>query len=117
MQAAWELKGEAFSIELIRELHKAGTQTLDQKKYTSGTFRTADDIAVVNSEGEVVHQPPKHDNIERLLSRVVNWLNSANDHIHPVIQAITLHFVIGYVHPFRDGNGRVAKGFVLLVYV
>ena len=38
-----------------------------------------------------------------------NWLNSADDHIHPVIQAITLHFVIGYVHPFRDGNGRIAR--------
>lgn len=109
MQTAWDLKDEAFSIELITELHKAGTQTLDQKKYTSGKFRTTDDIAVVNSEDEIVHQPPLHDNIERLLSRVVNWLNSTNDHIHPVILAITLHFVIGYVHPFRDGNGRVAR--------
>nr|WP_305843081.1 Fic family protein [Photobacterium leiognathi] len=109
MQAAWSLKGDSFSIRLIKELHKAGTQTLDQEKYTSGTFRTTDDIAVVNSDDEIVHQPPKHDAIDRLLSRVVNWLNATNDDIHPVIKAITLHFVIGYVHPFRDGNGRVAR--------
>jgi Fic family protein len=109
MQTAWDLKDEAFSIELITELHKAGTQTLDQKKYTSGTFRATDDIAVVNPDDEVVHQPPQQDAIKRLLSRVVSWLNTTNDDIHPVIKAITLHFVIGYVHPFRDGNGRVAR--------
>ena len=109
MQTAWELKDEPFSIELIRDLHRAGTKTLEQEKYTSGAFRTTDDIAVVNAEGEIVHQPPKHDDIERLLSRVVKWLNSHGSDLHPVIQAITLHFVIGYVHPFRDGNGRVAR--------
>ncbi len=66
-------------------------------------------MAVVDAEGEVVHQPPKHDDINRLLARVINWLNANGDDVHPVIQAITLHFVIGYIHPFRDGNGRVAR--------
>ncbi|MCU8094235.1 Fic family protein [Shewanella sp. SM20] len=109
MQAAWALKDEPLSIELIQELHKVGTQALDQKKYTSGAFRVRDNVVVVNSAGETVHQPPKHDAIERLLSRVANWLNSTDDKVHPVIRAITLHFVIGYVHPFFDGNGRVAR--------
>ncbi|MCE0558705.1 Fic family protein [Motilimonas sp. E26] len=109
MKKAWELKDEPFSIELIRNLHSTGTKTLEQEKYTSGAFRTMDDVAVVDAEGEIVHQPPKHDSIERLLTRVVKWLNSNDSGVHPVIQAITLHFVIGYVHPFRDGNGRVAR--------
>ncbi|EKF9975171.1 Fic family protein [Vibrio cholerae] len=109
MKSAWELRDEPFSVELIRNLHSAGTKTLEQEKYTSGAFRTTDDVAVVDAEGEIVHQPPKHDTIERLLTRVVKWLNSNDRGVHPVIQAITLHFVIGYVHPFRDGNGRVAR--------
>lgn len=109
MQTAWLLKDEALSIELIKTLHRVGTQTLEQEEYTSGLFRTTDDVVVVNSDGETVHQPPKCDSIERLLGRLVNWLNVPNDSIHPVIQAITLHFAIGYVHPFRDGNGRVAR--------
>lgn len=109
MKSAWEFRGEPFSIELIRNLHSIGTKTLEPEKYTPGVFRITDDIAVVNAEGEVVHQPPRHDSIERLLARVVKWLNSNDNSVHPVIQAITLHFVIGYVHPFRDGNGRVAR--------
>jgi len=36
--------------------------------------------------------------------------NSAeSEFIHPVIKAITLHFMIGYDHPFVDGNGRTAR--------
>ncbi len=29
--------------------------------------------------------------------------------IHPVIKAIIIHFWIGYLHPFTDGNGRLAR--------
>lgn len=36
--------------------------------------------------------------------------------IHPVIKGIILHFLIGYIHPFNDGNGRTARTFFLLVY-
>jgi Fic family protein len=30
----------------------------------------------------------------------------------PVIKAIILHFMIGYEHPFRDGNGRTARALI-----
>ena len=36
-------------------------------------------------------------------------MESANSFIHPVIKAIILHFMIGYIHPFGDGNGRTAR--------
>ena len=29
--------------------------------------------------------------------------------MHPVVKAILLHFMIGYIHPFADGNGRTAR--------
>lgn len=29
--------------------------------------------------------------------------------VHPVIRAILLHFMLGYIHPFVDGNGRTAR--------
>jgi Fic family protein len=34
---------------------------------------------------------------------------TAHPFIHPVIRAILLHFMIGYDHPFADGNGRTAR--------
>jgi Fic family protein len=29
--------------------------------------------------------------------------------IHPITKSIILHFLIGYIHPFIDGNGRTAR--------
>ena len=29
--------------------------------------------------------------------------------IHPVIKASIIHFLIGFIHPFVDGNGRTAR--------
>jgi Fic family protein len=29
--------------------------------------------------------------------------------LHPVVKAIALHFMLGYDHPFCDGNGRTAR--------
>jgi Fic family protein len=28
---------------------------------------------------------------------------------HPIIKGIILHYLIGYIHPFADGNGRTAR--------
>ena len=33
----------------------------------------------------------------------------SKEFIHPVVKAILLHFWIGYLHPFVDGNGRLAR--------
>ncbi|HEV2916108.1 MAG TPA: Fic family protein, partial [Candidatus Babeliales bacterium] len=32
-----------------------------------------------------------------------------NFFLHPISKAIILHFLIGYLHPFTDGNGRTAR--------
>ncbi|MFO0047245.1 MAG: Fic family protein [Pseudanabaena sp.] len=49
-------------------------------------------------------------------SRLKHLCNFANqdhsqgtDFIHPIIKAIILHFMIAYIHPFGDGNGRTAR--------
>lgn len=36
-------------------------------------------------------------------------VDGQNTFIHPVLRAIIVHFWIGYEHPFRDGNGRIAR--------
>ena len=36
-------------------------------------------------------------------------LENGGQLIHPVLRAIVMHFMIGYDHPFADGNGRVAR--------
>jgi Fic family protein len=43
------------------------------------------------------------------LCKFANSSHEGTEFMHPVIKAIILHFMIGYIHPFADGNGRTAR--------
>ncbi|KEQ19430.1 cell filamentation protein Fic [Endozoicomonas numazuensis] len=113
MNFAWENRLKSLTPDLIKEMHKIGVEGIDDEEYTPGTFRHTDDIFVVGAEGEVVHKPPSAEKLEERLSDLCRWVNADHEseeiHIHPLLKAIAIHFAIGYEHPFRDGNGRVAR--------
>lgn len=49
-------------------------------------------------------------NVPELIEQVCTFANDTEGpFVHPVIKAIAIHFWIGYVHPFEDGNGRTAR--------
>lgn len=112
---AWENRDAPLSLELLREMHKVGVEGIDDDTYAPGNFRSSDDVHVVNTDGDVVHTPPPHKTLKNRLKELVVWANTDHDenddssYIHPLIKAISIHFCIGYEHPFRDGNGRVAR--------
>jgi len=35
--------------------------------------------------------------------------DSQDNFIHPIIKGIIIHFILAYIHPFADGNGRTAR--------
>ena len=107
-----EFRDRKLSSELLLELHDILTHgTLDNDS-DSGRFRTPEDNIVVEdvSTGEVFHTPPTAFGMEWRIEEICGFANdNPKPFIHPVLRAIILHFSIGYVHPFVDGNGRVAR--------
>ena len=55
------------------------------------------------------HVPPPPSDVPRLMGRFVDWLNGAGDRLHPVELAAVAHAYLTAIHPFTDGNGRVAR--------
>lgn len=104
------LRGEPLSPELVRRLHAMITRgTLEDPAY-EGAFRENDDIRVVDSSGAFLHVPPPHEEIEGLVDELCAFANGEEEEfIHPVVKGIVLHFLMGYIHPFNDGNGRCAR--------
>lgn len=108
-----ELKQQEMSVNVLLELHKILTEgTLDAEDV--GRIRIApkdDDIVILDSDGTVLHRPPKPAELTGRLDAFIRFANDsdAKEFIHPVIKAILLHFWIGYDHPFVDGNGRTAR--------
>ena len=96
--------------DFIRELHGIITEdTLEIKDY-EGTFRNDNSIAVRDViTGETYHEPVSYEQISSMISGLCTFANSDKDYVHPIVKGILIHYVLAYVHPFMDGNGRVSR--------
>ena len=110
-----EHKDEPFTVEALKDIHKAiSSNTLDNKD-DEGKFRSDNNIYVVdNITGEVAHTPPEADELHGLLSELCDFANEppGNPFVHPIVKGIIIHFMLAYFHPFVDGNGRTARSLV-----
>ncbi|MFQ5732149.1 MAG: Fic family protein [Planctomycetaceae bacterium] len=112
IQEIRDLKSARLTKSLLCHLQGVITEdTLDNPDHC-GRFRNNDDDPIVVSDnyGEVLHTPPPPDQIEWRFQELCDFVNKkSNPFIHPVIKAIVLHFALGFLHPFNDGNGRTAR--------
>jgi Fic family protein len=112
LQKILTMKEKTLTPDIILELHKSITKdTLKDKKY-EGTFRDNNEVVVADplEIEKVYYTPPDYKKIPSLINKFCAFANSdKHDFIHPIIKGIMLHFLIGYIHPFEDGNGRTAR--------
>ena len=110
------LKDAPLSIEMIQHFHHIATEGTYQNGVIAGKFREDNEIIITNGiDGEILHQPPTFEQIEQRLEQLCTFANTnhsgdeGKSFIDPIAKAIILHFMIGYEHPFADGNGRTAR--------
>ena len=108
-------KDLAFSVDVLKDIHRSiANKTLDNSEY-EGKFRTDNSIYVMdNITGEIAHTPPDVAEIEGLLNGVCDFANesTSDPFIHPIIKGIIIHFMLAFIHPFVDGNGRTSRSLV-----
>lgn len=108
-----ELKNKKLDENLLLELQAILTKnTLDPSDI--GRFRRDEDGIVVGGENpqEVYFIPPPDSFLKPQLKIFLNYANDLLEDVnfvHPVVKAILIHFWIGFLHPFVDGNGRLAR--------
>lgn len=107
-----ENKSNKLSPDSLLYIHQLISKNTLENKDDEGAFRKSNDVYVVNHiESEVVHTPPDFHEVPEIINQICEFFNNDDDKffIHPVIKGIILHFIIGYIHPFVDGNGRTAR--------
>ena len=106
-----DLKKEALTPRMLLHLQSILTTDTQDDPDDVGKFRENNNVQVVESlTDEVMHDPPDWKSIPDRLVQLCDFANkNEGAFIHPVIKAIVLHFAIGFIHPFADGNGRTAR--------
>ena len=113
MELLRDLVHEDLSVSILLELQRILTDGTHDDPGVAGRFRLPTDRVLVidQRDGTVLHEPPDANEIDERLERLLAFANATDDavFVHPVVRAILLHFMIGYEHPFVDGNGRTAR--------
>jgi Fic family protein len=114
MQAVRELKDDPLTPERILEIHRIVVEdTLDDPGAAGRLRKPGEDVKVMDAQhSTVLHDPPDAESLPQRLQHLCDFANGTLDSepfVHPVIRAILLHFMLGYDHPFVDGNGRAAR--------
>ncbi|MGH3683532.1 MAG: Fic family protein [Pseudonocardiaceae bacterium] len=113
-----------LSLYFIRQLHQAVCHTQSTYEARSdfgqilrvplnhGTWK-AQPNHVRRHDGTLLEcTPPEH--VQAEMERLLALYNETADE-HPVVRAAWLHHQFIRIHPFEDGNGRVARALTLLV--
>ena len=110
-----EQKDKELTMDMLLDVHQnISEHTLDNPA-DEGRLRNTDDIYVMDAiNGEIAHTPPSYTEIDSILQDVFTFANEDNPKrfIHPIVKGIILHFMIAWIHPFVDGNGRTARSLV-----
>ncbi len=108
-------KSYTVDIETVLEIHRLVTEKILPVE-SSGQFRVRQVVIKNSQTGQISYVPPEAVEVPYLMEDLVNWINSEESKdFHPVIKAGIIHYEIARIHPFVDGNGRVARSVATLV--
>ncbi len=71
-------------------------------------------VSVPYGKETVHYEAPSHDRLNAEMARFLEWFNAPVD-TDPVIRSALAHFWFVTIHPFDDGNGRIARASADLV--
>lgn len=93
-----------YSIEDLKLIHGIMTFLIEEE---SGKFRSHGEC--VKDGDKIIFVAPSEKMVPSLMQELFNWLNEAKESVHPLILSSVFHYEFLFIHPFGDGNGRMAR--------
>lgn len=93
-----------FDLSELKRLHGTMTQYIENE---SGTFRLGEE-GVFNGNQCIFMAPPAQF-VPSQMENLFDWMNRSRNTVHPLIMSAVFHYEFVFIHPFTDGNGRMAR--------
>ena len=117
--------GEQKDIQEVKNAYKAYDEMENvnpycikdlKKLHEIMTFLTVEDNGKFRNHGEGVYDDkvlifmaPPENMVNPLMKQLFNWMKESKETIHPLILSSIFHYEFVFIHPFSDGNGRMAR--------
>ncbi len=95
---------EPFSIKNLKLFHGIMTKYVVEE---SGDFRRGEE-GVFNGD-ECIFMAPPAKCVSQLMDDLFEWMKKEKNSVHPLIMSSVFHYEFVFIHPFADGNGRMAR--------
>ena len=97
-------KVNPYSIEDLKKLHGIMTYLIEED---AGRFRNNGEQ--VKDGNITIFIAPSEKMVPNLMDQLFNWMNEAKETVNPLILSSVFHYEFVFIHPFGDGNGRMAR--------
>ncbi len=104
--AAYEQLAEIhpYDINDLKKFHSIMTKYVVEE---SGDFRHGEE-GVFNGDQCIFMAPPAR-LVPQLIKELFSWMKESHGSVHPLILSSVFHYEFVFIHPFSDGNGRMAR--------
>ena len=92
------------SISDLKKIHGIMTNRTVEE---SGVFRRRNEGVFSGDQCIFIAPPPEM--VDGLIKDLLSWVKSHEGKVHPLIMAAVFHYEFVFIHPFLDGNGRMAR--------
>ena len=93
-----------YSVSELKKYHSIMTYALVND---SGSFRKGEE-GVFDGDKCIFMAPPAN-LVPSLTEDLFHWMSREKNSIHPLILSSVFHYEFVFIHPFSDGNGRMAR--------
>ncbi len=69
----------------------------------------------VKKGNKIIYSAPQSILVPSLMKNLFKFINDNEKKIHPLILSAIFHYYFVYIHPFSDGNGRIARFWITLI--
>ena len=98
------LELDPYSIDDLKKFHGIMTRYIVEE---SGDCRRGEE-GVFNGEQCIFMAPPAQ-YVPQLMNELFGWMREAQTKVHPLVLSSVFHYEFVFIHPFSDGNGRMAR--------
>ncbi len=93
-----------YSMADLQKTHRLMTENLLNE---SGQFRHGEEGVFSGDKCIFMAHPARF--VPHLMEQLFSWMNRERNKLHPLIMAAVFHYEFVFIHPYADGNGRMAR--------